>query len=138
MIDIADRARGRWFEVLPLLGIDREYLRRTPGPCPICGGRDRFRWLDDIGFGNYACRQCGPGDGFILLRKKYGWSADEARSNVDDLVGSEPVWSERHAIAYRLRDYSNRMGRVVLSIRVEDHKRGFFVTPVDWHEKWGR
>src|SRR5262249_59653958 len=91
---IVDRARGRWFEILPRLGIDREYLRRTRGPCPICGGRDRFRWLDDIGFGNYACRQCGPGDGFILLRKARGWSAQEAHNNVDDLVGPEPVCSE--------------------------------------------
>ena len=39
-----DAAQGRWREILSALGIDESYLRTKPGPCPICGGKDRFRW----------------------------------------------------------------------------------------------
>ena len=86
MTDIIDHARGRWREILPALGIDERFLRRPPGPCPICGGRDRFRFLDREGFGDYRCRQCGPGDGLIMLRKRHGWTDAEARAAVDSII----------------------------------------------------
>ena len=30
-----DRARHRWLEILPRLGIDRQYLQNKHGPCPL-------------------------------------------------------------------------------------------------------
>ena len=40
------------------------------GPCPACGGRDRFLvWPDRPRGGAYLCRQCGArGDGIQFLR----------------------------------------------------------------------
>src|SRR5262249_55128417 len=68
-----DRARGRWREILPQLGIETNFLRNKHGPCPICGGKDRFRFDDREGSGSYYCNQCGPGPGLLLIRMLRGW-----------------------------------------------------------------
>jgi hypothetical protein len=56
-----ERATGRWREILPQLGVDPWFLVNKQGPCPVCGGKDRFRWDDRDGTGSYFCNQCGPG-----------------------------------------------------------------------------
>lgn len=83
-----ERARGRWLEILPQLGIASTFLRNKHGPCPLCGGRDRFRFDDKDGHGTYYCHQCGAGAGIILLRKKHGWSHAEACAEVDKIIGN--------------------------------------------------
>ena len=65
---------NKWYGVLTTLGIDRKYLQNKHGPCPICGGKDRFRFDDKDGRGTYYCNSCGAGDGFELLQKVHGWS----------------------------------------------------------------
>ncbi|MCG8355766.1 MAG: toprim domain-containing protein [Kiloniellales bacterium] len=82
-------ARGRWPEILSRLGIDRSFLRNRHGPCPLCGGKDRFRFDDRDGTGSYYCNQCGPGPGLLLVQKKNGWSYREACDAVDGVLGSE-------------------------------------------------
>ncbi len=67
-----EAAQGRWLEILAALGIDENYLRNRHGPCPICGGKDRFRWDNKWDNGEYYCQQCGPGNGMLLLRKLKG------------------------------------------------------------------
>ena len=49
------------------------------GPCPFCGGNDRFRvWPNEEG-GRYWCRGCGKaGDAIQYLRDKRGFSFSEA------------------------------------------------------------
>lgn len=65
----AELARGRWPGILAHLGIAEEFLRDKHGPCPVCGGKDRFRFDDKDGSGSYYCSGCTPsaGDGFRLL-----------------------------------------------------------------------
>ena len=41
---IKERARGRWQGILPAIGVSSQYLTGKHGPCPMCGGKDRFRW----------------------------------------------------------------------------------------------
>ena len=65
-----ERARRRWPEILPRLGVDTRFLTNNHGPCPICGGKDRYRFDNKDGSGSYYCHQCGPGSGVILLRKR--------------------------------------------------------------------
>ena len=62
-------AKGHWQEILPEFGIPHNYLVNKHGPCPMCGGRDRWRFDDKSGNGTYYCSQCGSGDGFMLLQK---------------------------------------------------------------------
>jgi|HubBroStandDraft_6_1064221.scaffolds.fasta_scaffold81566_2 putative DNA primase/helicase len=83
-----ERARGRWQEILPQLGIDTRFLRNKHGPCPICGGKDRFRFDDRDGSGSYYCNQCGPGPGLVLIRKLKRWDHATACSAIDKIIGT--------------------------------------------------
>jgi putative DNA primase/helicase len=87
MGDTIERARGRWREILPRLGIAPKYLVNKHGPCPLCGGRDRFRYDDREGTGSYYCGQCGAGVGIILIRKLHGWDHATACNAVDEIIG---------------------------------------------------
>lgn len=92
-----ERARGRWREILLHLGVGESFLSKRAGPCPHCGGRDRFRF-DDRGEGWHFCQQCGPGPGIVLLRKLRGWTYAEACSAVDEVIGKDaPVAPAREA-----------------------------------------
>ena len=62
-------ANGRWYEILTSLGVSAHYLQDKHGPCPLCGGKDRFRWDDLEGRGTYICNQCGAGTGVTLVMK---------------------------------------------------------------------
>src|SRR5262249_49918290 len=89
MIPTTERARGRWREILPVLGIAATFLRNRHGPCPLCGGKDRFRFDDKNGDGTYFCNQCGAGTGVILVRKRHRWDHATACSAIDDIIGRE-------------------------------------------------
>jgi len=94
-----DRARGRWAEILPRLGIARRFLQNRHGPCPLCGGKDRFRFDDRDGSGSYFCNQCGPGPGIMLVRKLHGWDHATACGEIDRLIGTDgPVTTQAQPI----------------------------------------
>jgi putative DNA primase/helicase len=84
-----DRARGRWKEILPQFGIAPQFLQNRHGPCPICGGKDRFRFDDKDGSGSYYCNQCGPGPGIMLIRKRHGWDHATACREIDRIIGTD-------------------------------------------------
>lgn len=65
--DLKTRAHGNWPAILSAAGIDQKFLENRHGPCPICGGRDRFRFDDKNGTGSFFCSHCGAGDGIKLL-----------------------------------------------------------------------
>lgn len=88
---IHERAKGRWRYILPALGIASEFLNGRHGPCPICGGRDRFRFDDRNGEGGYICGQCGPGRGPDLIMKKFGVEFIEAVRMIEQHIGAAPV-----------------------------------------------
>jgi putative DNA primase/helicase len=89
-LETANAARGRWPGVLQALGIDAKYLQDVHGPCPACGGKDRFRFDDKMN-GNFFCSHCGAGDGFVLLQKVFGWDFKKAAAEVDRVVGNCPL-----------------------------------------------
>jgi putative DNA primase/helicase len=91
MISTVERARGRWREILTKLGVEERFLHNRHGPCPACGGKDRFRFDDRDGEGTYYCNQCGAGTGLILLRKLHGWTHKEACDAVDEIIGKSPT-----------------------------------------------
>lgn len=83
----AEEAVGRWPGILQSLGIAPAFLGKKHGPCPICGGTDRYRF-DDKGRGTWICSHCGAGDGFQLLQRVHGWSFSEAARQIDRIVGT--------------------------------------------------
>lgn len=86
-----ERAHGRWREILPALGIGGEFLSGKHGPCPACGGTDRFRFTDRNGDGDYFCSQCGAGKGLGLLMKVSGMDFKTAVNRIDEIIGNEPA-----------------------------------------------
>jgi putative DNA primase/helicase len=66
---IKDAALDRWPLILQAAGVDLVFLKNKHGPCPVCGGKDRFRFTDKDGRGGHICNQHCPdgGDGFRLL-----------------------------------------------------------------------
>jgi putative DNA primase/helicase len=87
MISTVERAQHRWREILPLVGIETSFLHNRHGPCPLCGGRDRFRFDDKDGAGTYYCNQCGAGTGITLARKLKGWDFKTACDEIDRILG---------------------------------------------------
>jgi putative DNA primase/helicase len=85
-----DRAQGRWREILPLFGIDTRFLRNKHGPCPLCGGRDRYRFDDKAGNGTFYCNHCGAGNGLTLIMQLKGWDFRTAACEVDKIIGDRP------------------------------------------------
>ena len=93
VFDTIERAHGRWPEILTRLGIERRFLVKKHGPCPLCGGKDRFRFDDKDGSGSYYCNGCGAGVGIILVRRLHTWDHATACAEVDKIIGTEPVSS---------------------------------------------
>ncbi|QFY90141.1 hypothetical protein D5125_11965 [Magnetovirga frankeli] len=87
--EIKQVATGRWRDILVGLGLPAEALSGKHGPCPGCGGRDRFRFQPDDRDGRWICGQGGAptgGDGFDLL-VHCGRSQGEAFKGVADWLG---------------------------------------------------
>ncbi|MDE3021346.1 MAG: toprim domain-containing protein [Pseudomonadota bacterium] len=81
-----------WFQVLPRLGIDKQYLSKKHGPCPICGGKDRFRFNSrKDNSGSWICNQCGAGNGLTLVAKVNGISNREAFTLISDTAQVVPI-----------------------------------------------
>ncbi|MCP4306587.1 MAG: P4 alpha zinc-binding domain protein [bacterium] len=89
-VPLRDICQGRWQAILPAVGVSPNHLTGKHGPCPICGGRDRFRFDDKDGRGTWICSQCGAGDGFKLAMDVNGWDFKEVASRIEPLAGSAP------------------------------------------------
>ena len=62
-----DLGRGRWKSILTGAGVPPAHLTGKHGPCPMCGGKDRFRFTNHEDTGAYICNQCGAGSAIDLL-----------------------------------------------------------------------
>lgn len=79
-----------WKRVLAECGVAESYLRNKHGPCPACGGKDRFRFDNKRGRGDHFCSQCGSGDGFNLIMKINRCDFQEAFDRVLASEGIDP------------------------------------------------
>lgn len=84
--DVKTAANGRWCEILDQLGVGLP-MGGQHGPCPDCGGTDRFRFDDEGGRGTWICNQCGAGNGLDLVMKVAGVDVKGAAALVAPLVG---------------------------------------------------
>lgn len=81
-------AKGKWRGILLTLGLPESCLRDRHGPCPLCGGKDRFRWDNRDGQGTYICSQCGAGDGMKLAIEYTGKPFKDVARMIDEMVGN--------------------------------------------------
>jgi putative DNA primase/helicase len=115
MSSTVERARGRWREILLRLGVESRFLVNKHGPCPICGGKDRYRFDDRDGTGSYFCSQCGAGTGIILLRKLNTWDHATACKKVDGIIGTD--WTPKPQPSPGRPANANRLGKIERLLR---------------------
>ncbi|MFQ1006957.1 primase-helicase zinc-binding domain-containing protein [Gilliamella apicola] len=82
--EITAEAVGKWQSIFSSLGIEVGNGKHCP--CPVCGGKDRFRFDNKNGRGTYICSQCGSGDGLNLIKNYYHCDAKEASSKVAECL----------------------------------------------------
>lgn len=112
--DIHAQLGSSWPAILAQLGIDESFLRpKKSGPCPVCGGRDRYTFDNRKGRGDYICRGHGAGDGFDLLQRLHGWSFPEARRQVMAVAGLGGE-SSSSAVRGSWRDRANEPARGIV------------------------
>ena len=80
--EVKAAANGRWHEILSSLGVEVARLVNRHGPCPMCVGRDRFRYDDKDGNGTWYCNQCGSGDAGVNR-----WDTGKAVTEVGNWLG---------------------------------------------------
>ena len=82
--EVTAEAVGKWQSIFSSLGIDVGNGKHCP--CPVCGGKDRFRFDNKNGRGTYICNQCGSGDGLELIKNYYHCDAKEASNKVAEYL----------------------------------------------------
>jgi putative DNA primase/helicase len=87
---LRDRARGHWKHILAVVGnVDSRHLDGKHHPCPICGGKDRWRFDDKKGEGTSICGQCGARDGVKLVMDLLGVDFPEAAKRIEVIIGTD-------------------------------------------------
>jgi putative DNA primase/helicase len=86
-----DAAKGKWRGILLEFGMPETALKDRHGPCPLCGGDDRFRWDNKDGRGTYICGQCGAGDGMKLAMEYTGKEYKVVAGLIDGMLGNLKV-----------------------------------------------
>lgn len=109
MQPLTERARGRWYGILTELGVSPKLLENRHGPCPLCGGNDRFRFDDRDGRGTWICNQCGAGDGPELVKRLNGVDFKDAAKLVEKFMGRIPKRPSPKPTHPATRDELNRI-----------------------------
>ena len=85
---VRDAAQGNWKDLIfPAFAITVPAKKNQHGPCPICGGTDRFRCDDKQGKGTWICSQCNAGDGFELIVKARGIDRADVLKEIGAVLG---------------------------------------------------
>ena len=84
--EVLREATGKWPGILARFGVGARWDGKH-GPCPLCGGTDRFRFDDKEGRGTWICNQCGAGDGIKLLMKSSNIDFKEACISISKVMG---------------------------------------------------
>lgn len=94
---VRQAASGRWLDILADVGnISRDVLDGRHHPCPHCGGKDRFRLIDED-MGAVLCNGCfseANGDGFSAVQWGRGIEFPDALTEVAKYLGVDPTAGE--------------------------------------------
>jgi len=80
-----ERTTGRWVDIFYNLGVDIGDGQHKS--CPVCGGKDRFRFDDNEGKGTWICNQCGAGNGFELVMRILNVDFKGACKAIEKIIG---------------------------------------------------
>jgi putative DNA primase/helicase len=106
---LRDRLAGRWVEVLARLGVPAKFLTNRNCGCPLCGGRDRFRFTPANGL--YICNKCGGGDGIDLVMRVNKWDFKTAAERIEPLINGVKVFKPRLMSDFDKRRALNELWR---------------------------
>lgn len=114
------------------------------GPCPSCGGRDRFRcWPSQRGGGTFWCRQCGArGDAIQFFRvfEGLGFKEAAARAGMEGVVKDSRARRRARAAslpAARPGRSGGQVGGAGAAGVAEWTPRAVAPPPAAWQEKAG-
>jgi len=98
---VKQQATNRWSEIISSLGgVDQSHFTGHHGPCPKCGGKDRWRYTSNE-VGSAICNQCGKfGDGIAVvewLTNKNTFHAVESIAKVIGVPSEKPKRSPSRA-----------------------------------------
>jgi Uncharacterized protein conserved in bacteria len=125
----------RWPSLLRQLGIPEASLHGKHCPCPGCGGKDRFRFINKDGSGSFICSQgtgeIVAGNGWTLLQHVYGWSFEKSLAEIAALLlpdVSPKALAYRSAPALRSAGYRTSPGASSVAPSASHEKP----MPIDW------
>lgn len=84
---VRELALGRWPGILSSFGLTDKQLSGKHTACPVCGGKDRFRFDDQEGRGTFFCSHCGAGDGVQLVMSLKGIDFKTAAQEIESIAG---------------------------------------------------
>lgn len=112
--DVKEAARGKWIDIFSRFNITVPAID-THGPCPFCGGEDRFRFDDKYENGDWLCNVCSESknrDGFDLIGKVTSLPFSQVIEEVASIVGLQSTstitdsmrkqWAEERKIRERI------------------------------------
>jgi len=89
---VREVALGRWPGILSSFGLSDKQLSGKHTACPVCGGKDRFRFDNKDGRGTFFCSHCDAGDGVALVMAIKGWDFKTAAQEIEAIAGAvQPV-----------------------------------------------
>jgi len=86
-LDVTEEVVGKWHTTLVAMGMKEEWLNGKHQPCPMCGGKDRFRFTDHENAGLYICTGCGNGNGWNLVQKYFDIDFATAARQIKGILG---------------------------------------------------
>lgn len=102
-----DAANGHWKKILTHLGVDAEVLRNKHSTCPVCAGKDKFRFDNKEGLGTWICNTCGAGYGYRLAQLVSKMDSKDLLAEIDTVIGHRPSYSKPVADQDAVRRASN-------------------------------
>jgi putative DNA primase/helicase len=101
---LCEQYARQWTGILTTLGVPASALVNRHGPCPVCGGKDRFRYDDKDGHGTFFCNSCGAGDGPKLAMLFRGWDFRQLAAHLDGGLADAGAPPSRAAVAVELEE----------------------------------
>lgn len=132
MNNTKELAINKWHDILAHF-IPEKLLTGQHCACPVCGGKDRFRFDNKDGHGTFFCSKCGSGSGIHLLSLVLNITYKDAWRKVEEVVGKaeERLPKKEYDRKARIKNILSACTPIVSGGWVEQylHSRGIFEIP---------